>query len=237
VRPAISLGGLLGLLLMTAGCGDDDGSTRCTTAGDCAAGATCVDGSCQPVTPRPDGGPGSDAAAPDGSTCPAPRRICGGECVDLLRNPDHCGTCDALCVAPASCASGTCITPCTPADPPIELCNGVDDDCDGVVDDGLIDCIPPDAGPPDAGPPDAGPPDAGPPDASTPPDATVPTGDAGRCVSSDCPGWDVNGRAGPVGCGCRVGATGASAPLSWLLMGLLLLAVVFRRRARSSTTR
>jgi MYXO-CTERM domain-containing protein len=157
---------------------------------------------------------------------------CNGVTDDL---PDLiCGV--GACVARATaCFDGVPGT-CVPGMPTMEVCNGVDDDCNGLIDDTLVGCVPPDAGPPDAGPPDAGPPDAGPPDAGPPdagpPDGTVPGDDAGRCVGRDCSTYPINGRAGPIGCGCRVGATRVAAPPSWLLIGLLALVGLRRRRPR-----
>jgi hypothetical protein len=59
----------------------------------------------------------------------------GGTCI-----PDTARSCTA------SCGSGTetCSATCTwgPCVPPAEDCNGVDDDCDTVVDEGACTCIP-----------------------------------------------------------------------------------------------
>ena len=79
----------------------------------------------------------------------------------LDQNPDHCGACDAACIyanAEGTCQAGTCQMgaclagrfdldgdaangceyACTPAGS--ETCNGADDDCDGLVDEDLVDC-------------------------------------------------------------------------------------------------
>ncbi|MBU0554137.1 DUF1565 domain-containing protein, partial [Myxococcota bacterium] len=77
---------------------------------------------------------------------------------DLLADVDHCGACGARCVAPHAssrcdagiCAMGECEAgfydlnedeedgceyECTPHEFGVELCNGVDDDCDGEIDE------------------------------------------------------------------------------------------------------
>jgi MYXO-CTERM domain-containing protein len=103
------------------------------------------------------------------------------------------------------------------------VCNGLDDDCNGAVDDTLVGCVPPDAGPPDAGPPDAGPPVE---------DASIPPADAGpRCTRSDCDPFILSGRAGPIGrCGCRVGGRPDLPPFTGAMLLALGLALALRRR-------
>ena len=78
---------------------------------------------------------------------------------DLQSNPEHCGTCNNLCEllhAEAGCNSGACIIlncdngwfdedraadngceseDCTPINDGIELCNLIDDNCDGAIDE------------------------------------------------------------------------------------------------------
>jgi MYXO-CTERM domain-containing protein len=112
---------------------------------------------------------------------------------------------------------------CVPGSPTPEWCNGADDDCNGLVDDTLIDCVPPDAGPPDAGT-DAGPPDGGSPMLN----------DAGaRCVGPSCDPWVLEGRAGPIGrCHCRAAGAGDMPALPAALALALGAAIVIRRRRR-----
>ncbi len=54
-----------------------------------------------------DAGRGSDAACTDGG-CPCGLTDCGGTCVDLANDPDHCGTCTRSCQHWAYCAAGAC---------------------------------------------------------------------------------------------------------------------------------
>ncbi|MCS6798210.1 MAG: MopE-related protein [Myxococcota bacterium] len=76
---------------------------------------------------------------------------------DFMNDPNHCGRCDARCEMPnavARCMGGRCVqVGCLPGwvdtmpgvpgcdymcDPRgVEVCNGVDDDCDRMVDEGL----------------------------------------------------------------------------------------------------
>ncbi len=153
------------------------------------------------------------------------------DCDGVVDNlPDlTCGVGACRASAPA-CLGGVPGT-CTPGMPSTEVCNGIDDDCNGLVDDTLVGCEPPDAGP-DAGP-DGGPPDSGVPDSGTPPDGSAPDG-ASRCDGShlECNPWKLDGRAGPIGCGCRVvgGDSRVPAPVAALVLALLALLGLRRRR-------
>ena len=42
-----------------------------------------------------------------GSTCPAMRTMCGGECVDTVTDPVNCGSCGTMCMS-GKCASSNC---------------------------------------------------------------------------------------------------------------------------------
>jgi len=100
-----------------------------------------------------------------GELCDGLDNNCNGqvdEGFDLQRDPVDCGACNHACAfanASATCAAGSCaIGACAPSyydldgnpadgceyhcpvDPPAaEVCNGVDDDCDGIIDDHLTD--------------------------------------------------------------------------------------------------
>jgi hypothetical protein len=40
--------------------------------------------------------------------CPQGNQFCAGSCVDVTKDPNNCGACDAGCPAPAQCAAGKC---------------------------------------------------------------------------------------------------------------------------------
>jgi hypothetical protein len=64
---------------------------------------------------RPDADPNAPDADPDAPdaqpdpTCQDGLMRCGGQCVDLRSDDDHCSRCDARCDAGASCVLGTCV--------------------------------------------------------------------------------------------------------------------------------
>jgi len=89
--------------------------------------------------------------------CPADKEECEGGCIDVDSDPMHCGDCDRVCEAGdharAVCiggvcgmrcdpgwsdmdGDGSCETPCEPTSD-VELCNGIDDNCDGNIDEGF----------------------------------------------------------------------------------------------------
>lgn len=64
-----------------------------------------------------------DAAAPDAGeeACPFPYQLqCGGECVAVNSNPDHCGDCEVECEGEEACVGGECTTDCLGD---LELCD------------------------------------------------------------------------------------------------------------------
>ena len=69
-------------------CGDDGCGGAC---GSCASGLSC----------------GTDG------TCACAGTACGGACVDLSSDPDHCGACDTVCGATEVCSSSACSDACT----------------------------------------------------------------------------------------------------------------------------
>jgi hypothetical protein len=96
----------------------------------------------------------------EGEGCAPGLVPCGSECVDVSTDPDHCGRCDNQCrsgyvhTLPV-CQNGLCGTACEPGwedrdDAPgcesacvaagDEVCNGLDDDCDGMPDD-TFQCV------------------------------------------------------------------------------------------------
>jgi MYXO-CTERM domain-containing protein len=114
-------------------------AANCGACGNaCAAGQFCSLGAC-------------------GGACAADLTACGQDCVDLTTNPLNCGACGAACPAQggiASCGAGVCALACSPGQIDLdrnpvngceyacvangaEVCNALDDDCDGVPDDGI----------------------------------------------------------------------------------------------------
>jgi hypothetical protein len=110
-------------------------AANCGTCGNaCAAGQFCSNGHCK------------WNVLPNG--CVSAPEVCDGidndcdyvidESFNLQSDPSNCGTCGRVCGAGLICQSGHCqytVPPsqCTPVN---ETCNGNDDDCDWVIDDG-----------------------------------------------------------------------------------------------------
>jgi hypothetical protein len=113
-------------------------SNNCNACGfQCPAGEFCANGTCRAgyscanyaMEPYPQFG---------GNLTPCPRsgqnagECCYGSCVDILSDPNNCGTCDILCPQGATCVDGACVqadgaastcsasTPCTAAGTCIE---------------------------------------------------------------------------------------------------------------------
>ncbi|MFH1434525.1 MAG: hypothetical protein ABIJ56_02295 [Pseudomonadota bacterium] len=108
----------------------------------CAEGQVCSGGLCS-------------------SECAGGLVDCYGSCVNTAGDPDHCGDCDTICPDPpnaeGTCVGGECSFNCLPgwsdvngnpadgceeACSPVsdtEECNGVDDNCNGTIDEGF-DC-------------------------------------------------------------------------------------------------
>ena len=102
--------------------------TGCTTTMNCPTNFACVNGACVPPTTNTCG---MNAACASGQAC------LNGRCVPLpsdggTSNPNAC-TSDADCGPMTACINGVCAGQCVPR---MEICNMIDDDCDGLIDEG-----------------------------------------------------------------------------------------------------
>lgn len=94
-------------------CGACQAPTTCDTRGRCVgcenapqcATIACRDAACA-------AGICTYAAAVDGGTCGGGRNCCGGDCVDLRTDRDHCGGCGRACGAGEACFGGRCFPAC-----------------------------------------------------------------------------------------------------------------------------
>ncbi len=92
---------------------DEANCGRCDAA--CAVGESCVAGACL-------------------VDCAEGESRCAGTCVDTQTDEANCGGCATACAEGEECREGDCVVTCEPTDPPAEVCDGVDNDCDGAVD-------------------------------------------------------------------------------------------------------
>ncbi len=116
------------------GTGCDD-LEQCTQADACDAGGQCVG------TPAADGTACNDGNA--GTTqdvcqsgacvggCSAGQEVCSGSCSDTATDNNNCGACGTSCGSGQACQSGACV------DVAVEVCNGIDDDGDQLIDEDL----------------------------------------------------------------------------------------------------
>ena len=89
-------------------------SNNCGVCGNsCEAEASCINAMC----------------VANGPTCMTGQIDCNGSCVDPLSDSSNCGQCSLACQADQVCLSGACTVV-------MEVCNGMDDDLDGKVDEG-----------------------------------------------------------------------------------------------------
>ncbi len=125
---------------------DEMGSTSCGGTGACgtASGSSYCAG-CPPGTPTGGPCPGGyrvdTCVAPTGTSesCNAIDDDCDGTVDEDLTQQVACGVGACRQVYDETCTSGA-IPACVPGTPTAEVCNGVDDDCNGAVDDGLPGC-------------------------------------------------------------------------------------------------
>jgi len=143
---------------------EDAGSNlmpQCTTDTDCALGESCIESLCVVPMSQMDGATGciDDSECPMGERCLRSAGVCvpdtttndagmeemdGGVLAECLEGETQsCGTsklgeCRLGVQTCALLNGGLRFGACVGAiDPATELCNGLDDDCDGVVDDGF----------------------------------------------------------------------------------------------------
>lgn len=149
----------LGILVVSCAVGWQLGCGSATTDDDPDDGTTDVPEVPDETSPD-ETSPDVPDADEDGGGCAPGTTDCSGVCVDLASDPEHCGSCEVACDdglnATAVCESTHCElrceagwvdldgergceARCTPSPDGIEECNGADDDCNGMIDDGF-DC-------------------------------------------------------------------------------------------------
>ena len=122
---------------------------ECSVDTDCPAygsGWRCRSGSCREVDIDGDGVLGSDGDCnievarihrDAVESCDFVDEDCDGrvdETFDLTSDPRNCGVCGRICPGGEVCSAGSCVTPCS-ASP--EVCgDGIDNNCDGRVNEG-----------------------------------------------------------------------------------------------------
>ena len=75
----------------------------------CPEGELCAAGSCVPNTTGCTPPCAGEQTCQSGKCqCPNNGQLCGGRCVDVLGNPDHCGSCNFTCPADLGCTNGIC---------------------------------------------------------------------------------------------------------------------------------
>lgn len=65
-------------------------------------------GGCGGCTTEPEGN-GEFEEFEEGEECGTYEVVCGGRCLTVANNPDHCGECDQACGEEQACASGQCV--------------------------------------------------------------------------------------------------------------------------------
>jgi hypothetical protein len=199
---------------------DDDGDDACDEDFDCCAGTSAA---C--TTSCGSSGTRSCSTACTWNPCIPPSETCNGrddDCDGLTDETSGCpaggsGSCTASC---GTTGTRACSPSCEwgPCQPPTEVCNGTDDDCDGAVDEGY-DCALGSSGPCTAGCGTAGTRACGPGCAWN---ACQPPAETCNGTDDDCDGLTDEGypcAAGGTGpCATFCGTTGTrtcSASCSW----------------------
>ena len=102
VRSAV----LAAVLMAAVACSSDDEATN--------PGGTGGGGSAGNAGTGAGGATGGDSgtAGSSSGSCDAPLTTCGGECVNLQANGQHCGLCDRACPMGQACVAGACESVC-----------------------------------------------------------------------------------------------------------------------------
>jgi len=117
--------GLSCVCALAVGCGDceEDASRFDDDGGTLSDGAPISDGT--GADGAADGGSATDGTGGDADLgdddCPNYHKVCGGQCVAVNLNPDHCGECGNSCADDEVCNLGNCVTDCPPE---MEECDG-----------------------------------------------------------------------------------------------------------------
>jgi hypothetical protein len=76
--------------------------------------------------------------APSAEVCDGVDNDCNGSVDDgIASTPTSCGTGACASTGATSCVNGTVVDSCSPGTPSAEVCDGLDNDCDGLADDNI----------------------------------------------------------------------------------------------------
>src|SRR6056297_1151546 len=89
---------------VASGCGDDDDVVEIDASTDMGDEADDMGGT------EGDMGDGEDDMGPP--ECTDEEALCGGDCVVLESDPDHCGACENACGGEQLCFGGECLDDC-----------------------------------------------------------------------------------------------------------------------------